>query len=272
MPQQTDYGKEKEKRVICFVIGLLCFCSALFVMSNSIFFKNYVVEIGRKQYSLMTLRAIICIVGFVFTGIGCIISSGNAFRGRKLMSLKDSFIEENRTFGRYVSVDNINRSSHKYIVYEKRCRAFKVLSFTAFIISSLCFLTVFCIGDAAAAIGELMKDEIDRVSSDFRVWSDLLGKLFAYVGIITTCFSVPSITSNRHVPKPCVYVSVGCLGFASVQLAYFFFGDIFVFPCISDFFILSAMCLMIAINVFSLITDRIKTTLASVGNDSIKEF
>ena len=272
MLQQTDYGKEKEKRFICFALGILCYCSVLFIMPNSIFFKNYVAWIGRRQYSLMTVSSILCIAGFLFTGIGCIASAGNSLRGRKLMALKKTFKEESRVSGGYVSVNNINRSSHKYVVYEKRCKAFKVLSAVTFGIATVCFIVVFCTGDVAAAFTELMKDEIDRVSSDFRVWSDLLGKFFAYVGIIFTCFSVSPIMANKHIPKPCVYVSIGCLGVSSVQLAYFFFGDIFVFPCVGDFCILLVMCLMIALNVFSLITDRVKNTLASIGNNEITEF
>ena len=271
MRQFIDYLKEKEKRVVCIAAGILSVLSVPFVMTNSIFYSAYVEMLGRNEFSLFTTNVFVCMAGFLLLGIALLLNSGNAVRGRKLLSLKDAVKKSDRGSG-YLSVSVLSGHTRKLSVYERKCRVVKIIAMIFTVFAAICFIFVFCAGDVMAAADELTKADIDRTESDFRVLSDLFGRLFSYIGIGLASFCCPMIMSNKKVHSALLYVTIGCLAVSSVQLTYFFFGDIFVFPCISDLCILFVECLMIGLCILSLTTEKIKNNLTSVGNKDILEF
>ena len=254
----VDYIREKEKRLLCIGICLLLVVAIAGVAPRARFYAPYFGE-GQFFTWVICLAALIAFMGMMFLLIG------TARRGRKLMKLK----EERRTGSRaggYVSVSALSSQKTGYEAQEKKCRRLHIAAAVCGVIAVILIVILFAVGDLRAFLIELGKPQIERSASDFRMWANLIGKFFSLLGLSLMAISAVRILENRSVPLPLLYLCIGSCVLGDIQIAYFYFGDIFVYPPAADLAMLLVLACCAALCCFSIFTERKKAQLSAIGN------
>ena len=254
----VDYIREKEKRLLCTVICLLLFVALAGISPRARFYTPYFGE-GQLFTWVICLAALVAFLGMMLLLIG------TAKRGRKLMKLKETR-SHNPHAGGYVSVSSLASQKSEYDVQEKKCRRLHIAAAVFGIAAVFLFAILFAAGDLRAFLTELGKPQIERSASDFRMWANLIGKFFSLLGICLMAMSAARIMENRGVPFPILYLCIGSCVLGAVQIAYFYFGDIFVYPPIADLAMLLILACCAALCCFSVFTERKKAQLSAIGN------
>ena len=271
MTEYIDYVKEKEKSVVCLIGGIAFILSAFTVATNSRFFAQYFIYVGLYEIK-MGPGVFVCAAALCLLGISMLLLSGSAKRGRKIIELRKEAREEQSKTKGYVSVGDISGKNKVYSAKLKKSLLMKRVAVLLAVLAVICFLILFFIYDVGVAAEELGKDDIDRSVTDFRVWANLIGKFFAFAGMSVASLCCVFIMNNRYINKNILYVAIGLLSLAVGQQAYFFFGDIMAYPCIADFLIIAGEVVLAALCVLSVLTEKIKVSLKSMGNNVEVEY
>lgn len=254
----VDYIREKEKRLLCVCICLLLVVALAGISPRARFYASY---FGEGQFftwviCLAALFAFLCMMFFLI---------GTAKRGRKLMKLKEERRDESRSKG-YVSVAALSSSRSEYDTQAKKCKRLHTAAVIFGIVSMILFVVLWAIGDLRALLIEMGKPQIERGASDFRVFANLIGKFFSLLGLSLMALFAARIMENRPVPFPVLYLCIGSCILGDIQIAYFYFGDIFVHPPVADLAMLLALACCAALCFLSLFTERKKAQLSAIGN------
>jgi len=272
MSDYIDYLKEKEKSIVCVAAGIAALLSAALIpfAANSIFCKNYVAMLHGE--GVVSIGFYVLSIGLVLLGTALLLLSGSARRGRKLLELKKVLSDAQQRSGRYVSVGELTDKTRDYSLQERKMKVLRNVVFSLIIGASLCFAVLLFYFEIKALVVEFSKEDIDRTVTAFRLWADFSGRLIAYSGLVIAAFSSPKIMNNRPVKKEILYVAIGCLAISAVQLVYHYFGIIWLHPSLSDMTVATLLCLLAGLCVLSLVSENIKSTIRSMGNNQGDEY
>ena len=272
MSEYIDYLKEKEKSIVCLAAGIAALVAAAVVpfVNNSIFCKNYIALVHGE--GVVSTGFYIFSLGLLFLGLALILLCGSAKRGRMLIDLEAALTEARKKANGYVSVGVLTERTKKYNAQERKVKRYKGWACGLIVVSALCFAVLFFFFEIKAVVNEFSKEDIDRTLSAFRIWADFFGRLFAYFGMSASAFSCLKIMNNRPVKKQLLYIVVACLAVSAVQIVYHFFGIIWLNPSPSDACIAVLECALAALCVLSLVSENIKSTIRSMGNNQGAEY
>lgn len=254
----VDYMKEKEKRLLCLGACLFLFVSAAGFSPRSRFYAAY---LGEGQFFTWILG----IAMLVLVSCSLLLLTGTAKRGRKLMKLKEERQNAPRGSG-YISVSALSSQRSGYEIQAKKCKRLHHAAAVLCAAAALLAVVLFAVGDIRTVLTEFGKPPIERSTSDFRLWANLFGKFFSIFGLCVTALSAVRIMANRRVPFLLLYLCIGSCVLGDVQIAYFYFGDIFVFPPVADLAMLLALACCAALCCFSILTEKKKAQLFQIGN------
>lgn len=254
----VDYLREKEKRLLCIGICLFMAVAVLGFSPRARFFSPY---FGAGAF----LSRIFCLAALVdFLGMFLLLI-GTARRGRRYMELKEKSRNESRSGG-YVSVEALSSRRAGSDSAAKKCRRLHTAAVLLGGAAALLFTGMFLTGDLRALLTELGKPPIERSMSDFRIWANFIGKFFSLAGLCLTALVATKILENRAVPVAVLYLCIGCCALGDIQIAYFYFGDIFAHPPVADLAMMLTLAGCAGLCGLAVFTDRKKTQLSAIGN------
>lgn len=254
----VDYLREKEKRLLCIGICLFMAVAVLGFSPRARFFSSY---FGAGAF----LSRIFCLAALAFFLGMFLLLIGTARRGRRYMELKEKSRDESRS-GSYVSVEALSSRRSGYDAASKKCRRLHTAAVLLGGAAVLLFTGMFLAGDLHALLTELGKPPIERSMSDFRIWANFVGKFFSLAGLCLTALVAARILENRTVPLAVLYLCIGCCALGDIQIAYFYFGDIFVRPPVADLAMLLTLACCAGLCGLAVFTDRKKAQLSAIGN------